>query len=171
MWSGLAKCGPNSGYDSHDTILSPKDVLKKISDELLTNLEYTTFMKSPLNQYDVEYNLMEKTTRSKATCDLYLPAMANALDIHIRVIQKVGEYFAVMNTTPTRTTTKLRKRVNLVFDGEKYKPVVYISKQGKVAVVTPQPQTPRPAGAKNCTITSTPTLEGETTSPAVQIQS
>ena len=147
---------------------SPKQLLKDISQELISNLEYTTFMKSPLHQYDAEYNLMgKKNTKGKAICHLYLPAIANALNLHIRVIQRVGDYFAVMNTTPTKANTKMIKRVNLIFDGEQYKPVVYISKQGKgnVAVVTPQQQTPTQEASATATSTPLHTGEASSTSP------
>ena len=38
-------------YDVHYTT---EEILEKITDELLNNLEYTTFMKSPITQNEVE---------------------------------------------------------------------------------------------------------------------
>ena len=151
----------------YGTILSPEEVVKKISEELLTNLEYTTFMKSPLNQYDMEYNLLENNRRGKATCDMYLPAMANALDIHIRVIQKIGDYFAVMNTTPTKASKNKNKRktVNIAYNDQHYSPIVYISREGKVPLVNPQQQ-----GSSNSTIPSTSTQEDATVEDASSTQ-
>ena len=130
----------------YDVFYSPEYVLKKISKELVSNLEYTTFLKSPMNQDMVEYNMMEeemdkeqKKKKGKAMCDFYLPAMATALDVHIRVIKNIGGYFAVLNTLPTIDTHSLaRKTVNLLFDGERYFPVIYTKTQGNVAVVSPQ---------------------------------
>ena len=124
----------------YDIIYSPKEVLEKLSSELITNLEYTTFMKSPISNKSVEYNMMEHSTKSKAACDLYLPALANSLDIHIRIIQKIGSFFAVLHTHPTQTTGQ-KKTVNLVYDGEKYSPVVYIKGDKTVGIVSPQPST------------------------------
>ena len=124
----------------YDIIYSPKEVLEKLSSELITNLEYTTFMKSPISNKSVEYNMMEHSTKSKAACDLYLPALANSLDIHMRIIQKIGSFFAVLHTHPTQTTGQ-KKTVNLVYDGEKYSPVVYIKGDNTVGIVSPQPST------------------------------
>ena len=114
--------------------------MEKLSAELITNLEYTTFMKSPISNKSVEYNMMEHSTKGKAACDLYLPALANSLDIHIRVIQKIGSFFAVLHTHPTQTTGQ-KKIVNLVYNGEKYSPVVYIKGDKTVGIVSPQPST------------------------------
>ena len=100
-------------------------------------MEYTTFLKSPLSQKDVDYNMLEKTPKGKAACDVYLPALSNALDLHIRVIQKVGDFFAILHTYPTQP--RQTKTVNLAFH-EKYMPVVYINIDKSVRVVSPQPQ-------------------------------
>ena len=134
----------------YDILYTPKEVLGKVSAELISNLEYTTFTKSPISNKDVEYNMMEQSTKGKAACDMYLPALANSLDIHIRVIQKIGSFFAVLHTHPTQTTGQ-KKTVNLTYDGEKYSPVVYIKIDDKVGIVSPQQQTQQPT-----TSTSTP---------------
>ena len=97
-------------------------------------------MKSPICNKSIEYNMMEHSTKSKAACDIYLPALANSLDIHIRVIQKIGSFFGVLHTHPTQTTGQ-KKTVNLVYDGEKYSPVVYIKGDNTVGIVSPQPST------------------------------
>ena len=97
-------------------------------------------MKSPISNKSVEYNMMEHSTKSKAACDIYFPALANILDIYIRVIQKIGSFFAVLHTHPTQTTGQ-KKTVNLVYDGEKYSPVIYIKGDNTVGIVSPQPST------------------------------
>ena len=130
----------------------PKEVLEKISSELLSNLEYTTFMKSPISQKDVDYNMIEKTPKGKAACDVYLPALSNALDLHIRVIQKVGDFFAVLNTYPKEG--RETKTVNLAND-EKYMPVVYINIDKTVGLVSPQQ--PRITTSTSTRTRSTPT--------------
>ena len=127
----------------YDILYTPKEVLGKVSAELISNLEYTTFMKSPISNKDVEYNMMEQSTKGKAACDIYLPALANSLDIHIRVIQKIGSFFAVLHTNPTQTRGQ-KKTVNLPYDEEKYSPVVYMKIDDKVGIVSPQQQTQQP---------------------------
>ena len=135
----------------YDIRYKPKEVLDKISSELISKLEYTTFMKSPISQKDVDYNMIEKSPKGKAACDVYLPALSNALDLHIRVIQKIGDFFAVLNTYPTEA--KETKTVNLAYD-EKYMPVVYINIDKNVGVVSPQQ--PTPTTSTSTTTTSTP---------------
>ena len=134
----------------YDILYTPKEVLGKVSAELISNLEYTTFMKSPISNKDVEYNMMGQSTKGKSACDMYLPVLANSLDIHIRVIQKIGSFFAVLHTHPTQTTGQ-KKTVNLTYDGEKYSPVVCIKIDDKVGIVSPEQQTQQPTSS-----TSTP---------------
>ena len=60
-------------------------------------------MNTPLTQNDVNYTLMafsEKTEYSRLVAELYLPALATALDLHLRVIQNIAGYYGVMNTLP-----------------------------------------------------------------------
>ena len=135
----------------YDIIYTPKEVLEKISSEPISNLEYTAFMKSPISQKDVDYNMIERSTKGKAACDMYLPALANCLDLHIRVIQKVGDFFAILHTYPTQP--RETKTVNLAFD-EKYMPVVYINIDRSVGVVSPQQ--PRSTASTSTKPTSTP---------------
>ena len=44
-------------YDVHYTC---EEVIQKMSQELVNNLEYTTFLKSPVSQREVEIRMMEK---------------------------------------------------------------------------------------------------------------
>ena len=118
--------------------------MEKITQELLTNLEYTTFLKIPITQNEVDYNIMSRevmdTTRpgrlnySRAICSLYLPAMATALDLHIRVLQNISGYYAVLNTLPSKTEKpeKRMKKVTLVLEDNRYNPVVYITNDGEI---------------------------------------
>ena len=94
-------------------------------------------MKSPITQNEVEYNIMDRAqgvNYSKAICGLYLPAIATALDIHIKVIQNISGYYAVLNTLPGKMDTpqERMKKVTLVLENNRYKPVVYITKDGEI---------------------------------------
>ena len=114
-------------YDIHYTY---KDVIQKIRQELVNNLEYTTFLKSPVSQREVEIRMMEKVkskTYSRSVCDLYLPAMATALGLHIRVIQSISGYYAILNTLPAKQEKPYKKMkvINLIFEDNKYSPVIY----------------------------------------------
>ena len=84
--------------------------------------------------------MIEQSTKGKAACDMYLPALANCLDIHIRNIQKIGCFFAVLHTHRTQTAGQ-KKTVNLVHDREMYSQVVYINTDDKVEIVSLQPPT------------------------------
>ena len=66
----------------------------------------------------------------KSMCDLYIPAMASALDLHIRVLEFIGGYYAVLNTFPSNhTNSRNVKTVNLTLKEDKYKPVVYMKEK------------------------------------------
>ena len=110
----------------YDVQYTTQEILQKITDELLNDLEYTTFLKSPITQNEVEYNIMDREVMdrtkqgglnySRAICSFYLPAMATALDLHIRVIQNISGYYAVLNTLPSKSEKpeKRMKKVTLV---------------------------------------------------------
>ena len=114
-------------------------------------------MKSPISNKDVEYNMMEQSTKGKAACNIYIPALANSLDIHIRVIQKIGSFFAVLHTHPTQTTGQ-KKTVNLTYDGEKYSPVVYIKIDDKLRIISPKKKTEEHT-TSTCTQNNTQAIE------------
>ena len=71
---------------------------------------------------------------SRAICSLYLPAMATALDLHIRVLQNISGYYAVLNTLPSKTEKpeKRMKKVTLVLEDNRYNPVVYIKNDNEI---------------------------------------
>ena len=114
-----------------DIHLTTQELLDKVSQELTDHLEYTRFLKSPLCKRGVEYDMIQMTEvdYGRAVCDLYLPAIASCLDVCIRVLKKVGNYFAVMTTSPLDVYKKkdpnTLKRINLIYSGYKYKPIVW----------------------------------------------
>ena len=121
-------------YDVHYT---EKDVINKISQELVNNLEYTTFLKSPVSQREVDIRMMEKVqskTYSRSVCDLYLPAMATALDLHIRVIQNISGYYAILNILPAKEEKPNHhmKVINLILEDNKYSPVIYVGQDAEI---------------------------------------
>ena len=121
-------------YDVHYTY---KEVIKEISQELVNNLEYTTFLKSPVSQREVEIRMMEKVqskTYSRSVCDLYLPAMATALDLHIRVIQNISGYNAILNILPAKEEkpNQNMKVINLILEDNKYSPVIYVGQDAEI---------------------------------------
>ena len=121
-------------YDVHYTY---KEVIQKISQELVNNLEYTTFLKSPVSQREVEIRMMEKVeskTYSRSVCDLYFPTMATTLDLHIRVIQSISGYYAILNTLPAKQEKpkKNMKVINLIFEDNKYSPVIYVGQDAEM---------------------------------------
>ena len=123
-------------YDVHYT---EKDVINKISQELVNNLEYTTFLKSPVSQREVDIRMMEKVqskTYSRSVCDLYLPAMATALDLHIRVIQNISGYYAILNILPAKEEKPNHHMevINLILEDNKYSPVIYVGQDADAEI-------------------------------------
>ena len=114
-------------FDIH---IDPKDMLKGVSKELVDHLEYTRYLKSPLCKAGVDYDSSKMSNRSygKAVCDLYLPAISSAYDIEIRVIKKVGDYYAIMNITSPQfaaSNVEEKKRITLLYRDFNYKPIVW----------------------------------------------
>ena len=143
MAFGLVESVVEALASDYDIIYSVHEVIEKISAELLANLEYTTFMKSPVTQGEIEFNMEERVQTTKygrAMCDMYLPAMATALDLHIRVLQNIGGYFAILNTFPARFHSQPRhlKTINLALKDDKYQPVVYIGGEDYTTAFQPQ---------------------------------
>ena len=70
-------------------------------------------------------------------CDLYLPAIATALDLHIRVIQSISGYYAILNTLPAKQEKpkKNMKVINLIFEDNKYSPVIYVEQDAEMEKV------------------------------------
>ena len=121
----------------HDVHYTYKEVIKKISQELVNNLEYTIFLKSPVSQREVEIRMMEKVqskTYSRSVCDLYLPAMTTALDLHIRVIQNISGYYAILNILPSKEEKPNHdmKVINLILEDNKYSPVIYVGQDSEI---------------------------------------
>ena len=103
-----------------------------IASEICRKPDYTRYMNTPLTQNDVNYNLMafsEKTEYSRLVAELYLPALATSLDLHLRVIQNIAGYYGVMNTLPlpNEGNPKEKKTVTLILVDGTYHPVVQTS--------------------------------------------
>ena len=117
----------SSDFDVH---ISLKEMLQGVSKELLDHLEYTRYLKSPLSKAGVEYESANMSNRSygKAVCDLYLPALASAFDLEIRVIKKVGDFFAIMNVSSPQFSGSIgdqKKRITLLYRDFQYRPIVW----------------------------------------------
>ena len=118
---------------------------------MFTTLTKKSFKKSGINQqFGVHYLLEEpceperggdqndekvqSKTYTRSVCDLYLPAMATALDLHIRVIQSISGYYAILNTLPVKQEkpNKKMKVINLIFEDNKYSPVIYFGQDAEM---------------------------------------
>ena len=62
--------------------------------------------------------------------------MATALDLHIRVIQSISGYYAILNTLPAKEEKPNRqmKVINLILEDNKYSPVIYVGHNAKMEV-------------------------------------
>ena len=87
----------------YDILIEPDKLIELISKEVCTHPEYTKYLKVPLSQDELNYNLMafHSTKKySRVVADVYLPAISSALDLHIRTIQNISGFFGVVNTYP-----------------------------------------------------------------------
>ena len=114
---------------------------------MCTHLEYTKYLKVPLSQDELNYNLMAfHSTKeySRVVADVYLPAISSALDLHIRTIQNISGFFGVVNTYPLDNFNN-KKTVTLIVIDEIYQPVVAKQVDAELAVHPPAAAPPAPA--------------------------
>ena len=89
--------------EDYDIFIEYNKMVQFIASEICRRPDYTRYMNTPLTQGDVSYTLMafsEKTEYSRLVAELCLPALATAIDLHLRVIQNIAGYYGVMNTLP-----------------------------------------------------------------------
>ena len=114
----------------HKTYVGPMEMINAISQELTEHLEYTRYLKSPVTREGVQYDRMRMMDKDygKAVCDLFLPAIASVYNLNIRVIKKVGKFFAIMHKVALDFVWKPNqpsiKSISLVYADLKYKPVI-----------------------------------------------
>ena len=64
-------------------------------------------------------------TYSRVVTDMYLPAISSALDLHIKTIQNISGYYAVVSTLPINTVDESSKKtITLIIQDGIYQPVV-----------------------------------------------
>ena len=110
----------------YDILIEPDKLIELISKEVCTHPEYTKYLKVPLSQDELNYNLMafHSTKKySRVVADVYLPAISSALDLHIRTIQNISGFFGVVNTYPLDNFNN-KKTVTLIVIDDIYQPVV-----------------------------------------------
>ena len=75
--------------------------------------------------------LNKKTEYSRLVAELYIPAISNALDLHIRVIQNIAGYYGVLNTCPLPNmgSPENKKTITLILIDDTYHPVVNVPGQ------------------------------------------
>ena len=119
-------------YECYKISYSKDEIIQLMSKELVQKPDYTKYMRLPITQEEVDFNLLSMTTTKKYSrliADIYLPAISTALNIHFRTIQNVSGYFAVMNTLPIKTNPWHKKVITLIIHNGKYQPVVNISEE------------------------------------------
>ena len=95
----------------------------------------------PLTQADVNAAVEFGTsTRNygRLVSDMYIPALATALQIHFRIITNVHGYYTIMHITPLKTFENSQwKVINLILDDdEKYQPIVYLKPHRQASKLT-----------------------------------
>ena len=121
-------------WEDCDICLGYNKMLHFLATEICSNPEYTKYMNLLLSQEDVNYNLLalnKKTEYSRLVAELYIPAISNALDLHIRVIQNIGGYYGVLNTCPLPNmgSPENKKTITLILIDDTYHPVVNVPGQ------------------------------------------
>ena len=112
----------------YDIYYNKDQLIEYISKELCDKPDYTRYLRQPITQDEVNFNLLNMTTSktySRVVTDMYLPAISSALDLHIKTIQNISGYYAVVNTLPINTIDESSKKtITLIIQDGIYQPVV-----------------------------------------------
>ena len=112
----------------YDIFYSTDEIIEYISKELIDKPDYTRYLRQPITQDVVDFNLLNMTTSktySRVVTDMYLPAISSALDLHIKTINNISGYYGVVNTLPINTIDEAAKKtITLIIENGIYQPVV-----------------------------------------------
>ena len=112
----------------YDIFYSTDEIIEYISKELIDKPDYTRYLRQPITQDVVDFNLLNMTTSktySRVVTDMYLPSISSALDLHIKTIQNISGYYGVVNTLPINTIDEAAKKtITLIIENGIYQPVV-----------------------------------------------
>ena len=126
----------------YDIYYSKDQLIEYISKELCDKLDYTRYLRQPVTQEEVNFNLLNMTTSktySRVVTNMYLPAISSALDLHIKTIQNISGYYAIVNTLPIHTIDESSKKtITLIIQDGIYQAVVDIK-----GPTTPTSNSPR----------------------------
>ena len=127
--------------EDYDIFMSCENIIDQIANQLVNYPEYLKYSKRPLTQADVNATIKFGTsTRNygRLVSDMYMPALATALQLHIRVITNVHGYYTIMHNTPLKTYENAHwKVINLLLDDEgMYQPIVYVKPEDQPSTST-----------------------------------
>ena len=127
--------------EDYDIFMSCENIIDQIANQLVDDPEYLKYSKRPLTQADVNAAIKYGTsTRNygRLVSDMYIPTLATALQLHIRIITNVHGYYTIMHNTPLKTYEKSHwKVINLILDDEgKYQPIVYVKPEEQPSTST-----------------------------------
>ena len=128
LMEGIIRCL----WEEYDISINYDQLVKFLATEICNITEYTRYMKAPLSQNEINHNFLafdKKNEYARLVADLYLPAISNALDMHLRVIQNIAGYYEIMNTYPLPNdfNPMQKKTIILIVIDDCYHPVVRVS--------------------------------------------
>ena len=118
-------------WEEYDISISYDKLVELLTTEICSKPEYTRYMKAPLSQDEINHNFLafsKKNEYARLVADLYLPAISNALDMHLRVIQNIAGYYGIINTYPLPNdfNPMQKKTITLIEIDGCYHPVVSV---------------------------------------------
>ena len=126
--------------EDYDIFMSCENIIDHIANQLVDDPEYLKYSKRPLTQADVNAAIKFGTSTriyGRLVSDMYMPALATALQLHIRVITNVHGYYTIMHNTPLKTYENAHwKVINLLDDEGKYQPIVYVKPEDQPSTST-----------------------------------
>ena len=116
-------------WEDYDIGIDYSKMIQFLTTEISSKPEYTRYMKNTPTLDNIIFNLTlkEKDEYAKYAAELYIPAISDALDLHLRVIKYMAGYYGVVNIFPEpskRNPNEIKTITLIQIDGA-YHPVIH----------------------------------------------
>ena len=137
-------------WEDYDIGIGYSKMIQFLATEISSKPAYTKYMKNKPSLDDIIFNLTlkEKDEFAKYAAELYIPAISDALDLHLRVIKYMAGYYGVVNIFPEpgKGNPNEIKTITLILIDGTYHPVVHAD----VQEYKPEPELIQPLTQMKC---------------------
>ena len=116
-------------WEDYDIGIDYSKMIQFLTTEISSKPAYTKYLKNTPSLDDIIFNLTlkEKDEYAKFVAELYIPAISDALDLHLRVIKYMADYYGGVNIFPEpskRNPNEIKTITLIQIDGA-YHPVIH----------------------------------------------